>query len=83
MQLTIRVSDEHMREIEEIARKMGLKKSDVARMAIKEFVEQHAGPENGYPYAKARSLLGVAESGVKDLGQNHRQHILKNIKKHS
>lgn len=81
--MTIRVSDEYMRQIEEIARKMGLKKSDVARMAIKEFIDHHAGPENGHPYAEAKSLLGVAESGIKDLGQNHRQQILKNIKKRS
>lgn len=81
MQLTIRVPDEQMRKIEEIAHKLGLKKSDVARLAIKEFIAEHGGSEDGYPYARARPLLGVAESGVTDLGQNHRQHLLKKIKK--
>jgi len=29
---------------------------------------------------KAKHLLGVAESGVTDLGQNHRRHLIKKIK---
>lgn len=81
MQLTIRVPEEQMRQIEEIAHRMGLKKSDVARMAIREFIAEHAGETNPYPYAQAKSLLGVAESGVPDLGQRHRQHLLRKIKK--
>ena len=41
MQLTIRISDEQMSRIEHIANKMGLKKSDVTRMAIKKFIEEY------------------------------------------
>ena len=37
MQLTIRIPDEQMGRIEYIAKIMGLKKSDVTRMAIKKF----------------------------------------------
>ena len=79
MQLTIRVPDEQMSRIEHIAKKMGLKKSDVTRMAIKKFIEEYS--DNAVkPYAKAKHLLGVGESGVPDLGQRHRSHLLKKIK---
>ena len=39
MQLTVRMADEQMLRIENIAKKMGLKKSDVTRMAIRKFIE--------------------------------------------
>ena len=35
MQLTIRMPDEFLPKLEEIAQKTGLKKSDITRMAIK------------------------------------------------
>ncbi len=33
------------------------------------------------PFQKVRHLLGVAESGVKDLGENHRAYLMKKIRK--
>jgi len=38
MQLTIRMPDEQMPKLEHIAKKIGLKKSDVTKMAIKKFI---------------------------------------------
>ncbi|OEU78880.1 MAG: hypothetical protein BA873_14240 [Desulfobulbaceae bacterium C00003063] len=79
MQLTIRMPDEQMSRIEYIAKKMGLKKSDVTRMAIKKFIEEYSD-STVKPFAKVRHLLGVAESGVPDLGQRHRYHLIKKIR---
>ena len=81
MQLTIRMPDEQMPKIEHIAREMGLKKSDVTRMAIKKFIEGYIGEEKeNRPYTRVKHLLGVAESGIADLGQSHREHLIKKIK---
>jgi len=79
MQLTIRMPDEQMGRIEHIAKKMGLKKSDVTRMAIKKFIEEYSD-STVKPFAKVKHLLGVAESGVPDLGQSHRDHLIRKIK---
>jgi hypothetical protein len=79
MQLTIRMPDEQMSRIELIAKKLGLKKSDVTRMAIKKFIEEY-DDITAKPYAKVKHLLGVVESGIPDLGQRHRKHLLKKIK---
>jgi predicted DNA-binding protein len=57
--------DEQMSRIEYIAKKMGLKKSDVTRMAIKKFIEEYSD-STVKPFAKVKHLLGVAESGVSD-----------------
>ena len=78
MQLTIRMPDEQMIMIENIAKKMGLKKSDITRMAITKFIEEY-GDNTVKPFSKVKHLLGVVESGVTDLGQRHRSHLIKKI----
>ncbi len=79
MQMTIRISDEEVSKIEHIALKMGLKKSDITRMAIRSFIDKYEKNETK-PYAKVQSLLGIAESGIPDLGQNHRKHLIEKIR---
>ena len=79
MQLTIRMPDEQMIKIEHIAKQMGLKKSDITRMALKDFIEKYSD-STVKPFAKVKHLLGVVESGVPDLGQRHRNHLIKKIK---
>lgn len=79
-QLTIRMPKEHLLQIVQIAEKMGLKKSDITRLAIKHFIEGQGYNDGETPFDKARSLIGVAESGITDLGQNHRKYLINKIK---
>jgi len=79
-QLTIRMPKEHLARINQIAEKMGLKKSDITRLAIKHFIEGYGLGDAKAPYDKARRLIGVAESGITDLGQNHRNYLIQKIK---
>jgi len=81
MQLTIRMPDEYRGKIEMLADEMGLKKSDIARLALKRFIEDSIDSEQVSPYQKVKHLLGTAESGIKDLGQRHREHIIGKIRK--
>jgi predicted transcriptional regulator len=83
MQLTIRMPQEYNEKIEILAEKMGLKKSDIARLALKEFIEENIAVDDRAPYDKVKHLLGAAESGIKDLGQRHREHLIKKIRKGS
>jgi hypothetical protein len=62
---------------------MGLKRSDIVRIAIKQFIEERLPADHKKPYEKVSSLLGSAESDVNDLGLRHREHIIKKIKKTS
>lgn len=81
MQITVRMPDQHYEQLGHIAAKMGLKKSDITRLAIKQFLDAQQGTDQYQtPYAKARHLIGVAESGISDLGKNHRKHLLEKIK---
>ena len=79
-QITIRMPEEYFSRIEQIAKIMGLKKSDITRIAIKKFIEEYNHDEDINHFSKARRLIGVAESGVPDLGQNHRRYLLGRIK---
>lgn len=81
MQMTIRVPDEFMEQVHNISLRTGLKKSDIARLAIKDFLERFdlEEPEDK-PIRKAADLIGVVRSGISDLGQNHRRHILAEMK---
>jgi len=79
-QLTIRMPKEHLAQIAQLADRMGLKKSVVARLAIKHFIEGQGGNDDETPFSKARALIGVAESGLPDLGKNHRKYLINKIK---
>lgn len=79
-QLTIRMPEEYFAQIEQIAKSSGLKKSDITRMAIRKFIDEYSSKEETDLFSKAKGLIGVVESGVSDLGQNHREYLIKKIK---
>ena len=79
-QLTIRMPEEYFSKIEQIAKSIGLKKSDVTRMAIRKFLEEYSSDEETDLYSRAKRLVGVVESGIPDLGQNHREYFIKKIR---
>jgi predicted transcriptional regulator len=83
MQLTIRMPQDYKEKIEILAERMGLKKSDIARLALKDFIDGNLGADDKAPYDKVKHLLGSAESGIKDLGQRHREYLMKKIRKDS
>ena len=79
-QITIRMPEEYFSKIEQIAKLSGLKKSDVTRMAIRKFIEEYSSEREADLFSKAKRLIGVAESGIPNLGQNHREYLTKKIK---
>jgi hypothetical protein len=83
MQFTVRLPDDYKEKVSAAARRMGLKKSDIARLAIKQFLDENAGVDTKTPFDKVRHLLGCAKSGVSDLGQEHRRHLIAKLKKGS
>ena len=79
-QLTIRMPEKFLSKIEQIAKASGLKKSDITRMAIRKFLQDYSGEDDADLYEKAKRLIGVVDSGISDLGQNHRKYLIKKIK---
>ncbi len=79
MQLTVRLPEEDMAKLMNIAGRLGLKRSEVTRLAIRKFLAEFEEDEYR-PYDRIKHLLGVVESGKKDLGSAHREHIIRKIK---
>ena len=77
-QLTLRLPNTLNEKLERTATRLKRKRSDVVRLALEQFLD--AEPEIR-PVERVRDLLGKVESGVPDLGQNHRQHLIRRLRR--
>jgi antitoxin component of RelBE/YafQ-DinJ toxin-antitoxin module len=83
MQLTVRIPDEYTKKLKSLSKNMGLKRSDLVRLALKRFLDENSEWTDQLPFEKVRGSLGVAESGIRDLGQHHRHYLIQKIKRGS
>lgn len=77
-QLTLRLPGALAEKLERSARRLRRKRSDVARLALEQFLD--AAPEIR-PVERVRDLLGRIESGVPDLGLRHREHLIRRLRR--
>ena len=82
-QLTIRISGKLVEKLKMISKKLGLKKSDIARMAIQEYLKQEEQISEAGPYKNVENLIGGVNSGIPDLGEKHRDYMIERLKKHA
>jgi antitoxin component of RelBE/YafQ-DinJ toxin-antitoxin module len=83
MQFTVRLPDDYKEKVATAAKRMGLKKSDIARLALKQFLDDNLAEDSRTPFEKVKHLLGSAESGMNDLGQEHRRYLIAKMRKRS
>ena len=76
-QLTLRLPGELADKLGRSAKRMKRKRSDVVRLALEQFLDSE--PEIR-PVERVRDLLGSIESGVPDLGQHHREHLIRRLR---
>lgn len=76
-QLTLRLSAELAEQLEVAAKRLQRKRSEVVRMALEQFL---AVQVEDRPINRVRDLLGAFESGVPDLGQRHREYLVKRLR---
>lgn len=80
-QFTVRLPQDLNDGITNIAKRMRLKRSDIIRIAIENFIAGFEGKEKNHPYEKVKKLIGSIESGIPDLGEKHREYLIERIKK--
>ena len=78
-QLTLRLPMELAGKLERSAKRLKRNRSDVVRLALNQFLE--AEPAATRPVDRVRDLLGSVESGVSDLGQRHREHLIARLRR--
>jgi metal-responsive CopG/Arc/MetJ family transcriptional regulator len=82
-QLTVRLSDDLDKDISNLAKRLRLKRSDIVRIALEKFLDEFGSEEEIKPYEKVKSLIGAISSGISDLGESHRKHLLKKLKRYA
>ena len=77
-QLTLRLPGTLNAKLERSAKRLKRKRSDVVRLALEQFLETAPATR---PIERVRDLLGSVESGVPDLGQNHREYLIRRLRR--
>jgi metal-responsive CopG/Arc/MetJ family transcriptional regulator len=80
-QLTVRLPEDLNAKVSTAARRLRLKRSDVVRLALQKFLDELPGETGRTPYDRVKHLLGSVESGVSDLGTNHRHHLVERFRR--
>jgi metal-responsive CopG/Arc/MetJ family transcriptional regulator len=76
-QMTIRLPADLSSKVKEKAKRLGLKRSDIIRRALTEYLE---GPDEDTPlYDRVKHLVGSVKSGIPDLGLNHRKYLIQKL----
>jgi len=83
MQITIRMPDEYAKKLNKLSKETGTRRSDIIRLAMKQFMEGTHETDRLNPYSKVSHLLGIVESDVNDLGQSHRKYLIQKVRRNS
>lgn len=83
MRFTVRMPDEYEEKINTLAKRLGLKKTDIVRLAVGRFADENLPANEKTPFQKVSDLLGTAESGISDLGRRHRDYLVRKIHERS
>jgi hypothetical protein len=77
-QITVRLPDSLRRELDDRARRMEVRPSDVVRIALSAYLR--VGLKGRRPAARVRGLIGSLASDVADLAERHRDYILESLR---
>ena len=77
-QLTLRLPAELAERLEHSARRLKRKRSDVVRQALEQFLDTQPDTR---PIERVRDLLGSVKTGVPDLGERHREYLVRRLRR--
>ena len=82
-QISIRLDDETSLSLGKAAKNLHIRRSDIIRMALSDFLKKKGISEDNEElsiYDSLKSFIGVTDSNIPDLSTNPK-HLLKKIKK--
>ncbi len=77
-QLTMRLPADLATKLEQSARRLRRKRSEVVREALEHYLESELEVR---PTERVRDLLGSVASGRSDLGQRHREYLIRRLRR--
>ena len=80
-QLTLRMPADLATKLDKVAKHTRRRRSEIVRLALEQFLGDADTKDERRPIELVRDLLGSMESGVPDLGQRHREYLLKRLRR--
>lgn len=80
-QVTVRMPERLVEKLDREAVHHRRKRSEVIRLAVERYFEDSEAQAEIRPVDRVRDLLGSFESGIADLGQRHREHLLERLRR--
>lgn len=80
-QLTLRIPAALATRLKRISARMRRTRSAVVRLALEQFLDGEGVPPRGRPIDLVPDLIGSIESGLPDLGQRHREYLLRRLRR--
>jgi metal-responsive CopG/Arc/MetJ family transcriptional regulator len=81
-QISVRLNEEFHEQLANVAKRLRRKRSDIVRLALEKFISEIDGLNESKPYDQVKSLIGSVSSGIPNLGEAHREYLVKKFKKH-
>jgi metal-responsive CopG/Arc/MetJ family transcriptional regulator len=78
-QLTIRLPADLSRALARASKTSGRKSSEIVRAALRDYLGSQTVSQR--PVERVRGLIGSLESGIPDLAEQHRAHVLESLKR--
>lgn len=79
-QLTVRLTENLEKEVVAISKRLHLKRSDIVRLALERFLQECRDEGEDRPYDRVKELIGSYSSGIPDLGEGHREYLVKRMR---
>ena len=76
-QLTLRLPATLAEKLDRSAKRLQRRRSEVVRLALEQFLDSQVTVN---PIERVRDLLGRVESGLPDLGQRHRDYLVRRLR---
>jgi Arc/MetJ-type ribon-helix-helix transcriptional regulator len=74
-QISIRLHEPLLKQLNREARKRRVRRSDVVREALEAFLSGDVTAIDRLPYERVRDLVGSLSGGPPDLGEQHRKYL--------
>jgi hypothetical protein len=80
-QLSLRIPAALATRLKRISSRLERTRSEVVRLALEQFLDREAATPRGRPIDLVRDLIGSIESGLPDVGQRHREYLLRRLRR--
>ena len=74
-QISVRLQEPLLRQLNREARKRRIRRSDLIREALEAFLSGEVVRIDSLPYERVRDLVGSLSGGPPDLGEQHRKYL--------